>query len=231
MSTFVPRDVECARCGVTTRRQVATSLNPTRSLAHVAALELGAFQTWPCPECGQLVEVDDPFLFTDLEGDLLVAQLPADWETEWPHHEEVVRAMWRRNAGDEAPPLARSVLRRAMCRVVFGLDALREKVLIHGAGLDDALVEAVKLDLVRSDPRLAIGPGFRPRLAAARDDKLTFTVPLAGPGDDTPMETERVSVPLAAYRAITAERARWRALLDHFDGALYVDLGRLFFGS
>jgi hypothetical protein len=228
MSTFVPRDLECPDCGVTTRRQVAISLNPLRSLAAVAALELGRFQVWDCPSCGRRLEVDDPFLFTDLDGDLLVAQFPAEWEHEWPRYERLARAVWERNAGGGAPPIARSVFRDAMCRVVFGLDALREKVLIHAHGLDDAVIEALKLDLVRADIRCAFGPSFRPRVTAVRDDLLSFTIPLSVPTEDGTFPVDRVQVPLAAYHGLAAERPRWHSLLAEFSDALYVDLGRIY---
>ena len=52
-------------------------------------------------------------------------------------------------------PLARELADRVKRRLVFGLEELREKLVIWAANLDDAAVECVKLDLIARDPALA----------------------------------------------------------------------------
>ena len=67
-------------------------------------------------------------------------------------------------------------------RCVFGLPALREKLIAADAGLDDRLVEAFKLSLFETVAGLPFEAARRPRLVVADADTLVFAIP-ADPSD------------------------------------------------
>lgn len=53
-------------------------------------------------------------------------------------------------------PLAAPLREGFKVRLVFGVEELREKLVIWRAGFDDSLIECVKLELVKAEPALAL---------------------------------------------------------------------------
>lgn len=118
--------------------------------AHVRDhLLAGTFQVFPCPQCGDKVVYESPMVFIDFErGEYLALETPrsATKQTSLSRHETI----WR-DSFEHGPPIAQELGARLKRRIVYGFGALREKLMIWDAGLDDRIVEAVKGDLVAEE--------------------------------------------------------------------------------
>src|SRR5206468_19949 len=95
--------------------------------------------------------------------------------TWWDHEWEPAHA-FDRNLGDDAPALARPIGEGMVVRTVFGLDALREKIVAFEHGVDDAQLETLKLRLMTARDDLPRTMSSRPRLMAVTGDVLHFII-------------------------------------------------------
>jgi hypothetical protein len=88
-------------------------------------------------------------LYTDFTAGHYVAVEPptADWRVAEEDHRAVFDSTFV-----TAPPVAQQIGRTLRPRLVLGLAALREKLLLWDAGLDDVVVEALKADLEAREP-------------------------------------------------------------------------------
>ena len=91
-------------------------------------------------------------VYIDMDRKHWVSVVPGERER-WPEHEDAVAALFERTM--TTSPLARRLREGFTVRVVFGLEELREKLVIWQANLDDAVVECAKVHAVGQQPQLA----------------------------------------------------------------------------
>lgn len=218
MSTFAQRSYPCPRCGVEAVHTVAVSINAGRRPDLRDAMLAGAFQGFDCAACGQPYRVEDPFVYVDFERREWVSHYPPAREAEWPRLEGEPLEDWRQSMVVHAAPAARAKSAGMKLRAVFGLAALREKLLCFAHGVDDGWLEVLKLDLMRT-PR-PDGIGFhadaRPRLVAVLPDDLVFGT-RSGP----------FSVPRAEVQALARDALEWSEAYEAVTRGAYVDVGRI----
>ena len=224
MSTFVGIDVECPVCGTVTRREVATSINASRSPEWRDVILGGDFQRFTCPTCGDRAAPILPFPYIDFDRKQYIGVFPASDEAAWWVHEREPSEAFERNLGRFAPAVAQPIGADMHVRTVFGLDALREKILVLDAGLDDAVLEALKLRLLVAREDLSSALEDRPRLIAATDEALDFVV--LAPSEESGRDLYRLSVPRADYDLVAQDRAL-RPLVEALSAGPYRDAGRL----
>ena len=147
MSTFAAGEVECPACQTRFEVQLATSINVTRSPEHGVAIRDGSFHMWRCPACGERFEAIGAFVYLDFDERVMIGVHPAGDLHAWREREKEVEAAFAAEivagAGSPLPRLADGFV----VRTVFGLPWLREKLVALDAGLDDAVVELVKIRL------------------------------------------------------------------------------------
>jgi hypothetical protein len=223
VSTFVPVRVPCERCGTVTERQLATSINVDRTPAWRDVILAGDFQRYRCPACGAESVAVIPFPYIDFTRKLYVGVFPASMEAAWWDHEWEPAAAFDRNLGDQAPALARPIGAGMAVRTVFGLDALREKIIGFEQGLDDAQLETLKLRLMAGRDDVPRTMSSRPRLTSVADGMLHFVVVVPA-GDERDVYT--LDVAMADYESI-AEEPDLAAFLDRLRQGPYCDAGRL----
>jgi hypothetical protein len=152
MSTFTQRACRCPACGATQTRRIAAALNGGRAPAARAALLDGSFQRQPCDACGRPFTVEDPLIYSDLGRGQLVQVAARRDLPRWPALEaEVAASAARVLTGPDAPASAAPLVVRLRVRLVFGLAALREKLLAWDGGLDDVDLELLKLIAARQE--------------------------------------------------------------------------------
>ena len=225
MSTYTNRLVACPACGDGVEREIAQGLNAERSPSVRRAILRGSFQRFTCDACEADFLVDSPLVYVDWAREEFMWMLPGAWESNWRRHEVEARALYERNTGAGAPPALAEVVTGVQVRAVFGLDALREKILIRSEHLDDHLVELLKLLLLR-DPTsgFVLSAQQRPRLVRVDAEALV----LHAPHDlDGALGYRALSVPRARYTELATRRGEYGALLGELEGCAYVDLGRL----
>jgi hypothetical protein len=144
---------------------------------------------------------------------------PAPWERAWRALEQDTIRRFEQTAILHAPPMVRDHAGEFVVRTVFGLHALREKLVVLDAGLDDRALEALKLDLLRTEPDLVGDPAVRLRLRTATAELLVLSVH-GGARAIGELTAARARLDLAASEP-------WQRTREAVSGGPYVDVGRL----
>jgi hypothetical protein len=212
MSSSDSRQVTCPGCGAVSTMEVATSLNAARAIEPLDAIYESRFQELTCSACGQRYQVEWPFLLYDFSEKVVIGVFPVEWQLAWRTYEALLSRSFGRTLGDAAPALARSIGDGFFVRTVFGQAALREKLLCRAVGIDDRLLEALKLELVRSEGA-PLDPSAPARLISLDGEELVLAL-----GD------ERWHVPRAAWDALVARAPRYQAVLTELGRTSFVDV-------
>jgi hypothetical protein len=118
--------------------------------------------------------LDKPLLYTDFKGGLWAQVHPRSELNAWRKGEEEVRHIFSSTFG-HAPPVAQEMGRQLKVRLVFGLEALREKVLCQQHGLDDIALELFKRELWLQFPVLQeLPPATALRLSRVTPTHFAF---------------------------------------------------------
>jgi hypothetical protein len=224
MSVFHPRQLTCPSCSRTSERSVALSVNGGRTRKYRDAIIAGSFQRFSCGHCDQPIIADGPFIYVDFDAGHWFGCFPRAWETSWRDLEREPAETWRRAVLHSSPDQWREDAGRYSIRAVFGLHALREKLLCADAAIDDVELELVKLELMRRpDGPLSMDASARPILTAIADDRLIFLAAGADP------DGERTGMRFAAPRSVIEEMRgpAWSEARRELGGGPYVDVGRL----
>jgi hypothetical protein len=105
-----------------------------------------------CVSCGTSFVVEADLLYTDYEQRLFIGVFPRERRANAAECEALLEDTYQRVFVNEAPAFARvAVNGELQRRVVFGYEELREKVVCFSAGLDDHIIEAIKLALFKSN--------------------------------------------------------------------------------
>jgi hypothetical protein len=215
---FRDLEIPCPACGAVERRTVAESVDAAEHPELRQQILDDTFQRFACPGCAVRVAVDGPLLVLDLDRHHWIELFPAPWQPRWRALERASFRRFRSNLVEHAPPMLQERAGAFVVRTVFGLDALREKLVAFDAGIDDRALEAVKLGILRSRPELASYPGLQIRLRAVKGASLRCSV------HDGRSALGELHVPGEQLDAAASDA--WLATRQLFLGG-YVDLGRL----
>jgi hypothetical protein len=166
MSTFVPSTIAC-RCGKRYDVEVANGLHISLRPDLRQKILDGTFHRFFCPACGMTTMIDAMMAFTDFPRRQWFTIAPSHglpWRRTWL---ELARASFQATMVDNAPEMVVGWGREMTRRLMFGLAALREKLIIADAGLDDRVVELMKIQIVR-DLRGELSPSHYFHLVAVR---------------------------------------------------------------
>ena len=187
----------------------------------VEALREDRLHRFVCGECAHPYVTEEPLAWLNFASKRWFLCLAREAEPAWRTYEHDAVTAWRDAMITHAPPLVRGMSGGFTVRTVFGLTALRDKVAAGRAGLDDAWLEVLKLDLMRT--RLRYVPVDRPRLLEVTDDALRFTV------DSRPGEV--LSVPRTSFEELRMDPLSWATAHEQLSRGPYVDVGRLLFSG
>jgi hypothetical protein len=211
LSTYADRSYRCA-CGAENKRRVAEGLNVARSTKPRDAIILRTFQRFACETCARTTVIEDAFTLMDFLRKQFFVQEPPSLQPRWREREVAVRALADRTLAPEAlPPVVQDIGEGLRVRIVFGLEALREKLVCFDAALDDVALEACKLELVRRGHSLDV----ELRLDEVQGDVLVLRA-----GDDASMR-----VPRRDYDAVLGDA--YAPVREELARGAYVDLARL----
>ena len=220
MSTFLDQTISCGACGQLWTRRVATFIDDSADLTSAReSLLHGTFQRFECPACGRHKHVVRPLRWCDRDARLWIALLPDEAETQWPRWERDVPTMaqWDISRGEYGS----SDGDRWRLRLVFGLPALTEKLLCAQLGVDDAVLEMLKLNLLDAHPALQREANQRLRLTGAKSGLLQFA------GRDARQRWQGVTAPIERLEAVSRSPSLRTLIEDNIAAGPYVDLGRL----
>ena len=156
MSVYVDRVLPCGRCGKERVVRDVDSANPSRHPPFAEQLAARSLNRFRCVECEHVDVSEGPMLWTDVTAGLVAYLLPPARRPSWQQLEAEVAAGLTGPVRYEGPDFVRAWGAGARIRLVFGLEELRQQVVLAGRGLDDAVVEVLKEPWV--DHAEATGP-------------------------------------------------------------------------
>lgn len=169
MSTWYSATVRCPACTHDFEGRFLRGANASRAPELRALALSNGLNRAACPRCGRVHELDAEVVYTDPgRGHWISVARRSDLDR-WAAVEQSAMTAFR--TGLETTAAVRFA--DARMRVVFDLDELRERLAIWEAGLDDAVVECVKLDCLRECPTMR---GPRDRLRVVRIEPFTMHV-------------------------------------------------------
>jgi hypothetical protein len=191
MSISLDKVLPCRSCGAEIEATTFESINPTRHPTLQDQLLARTLLRRSCDSCGAPHQHCDRLVWTDLPGRLCVCVVQEVDRPHWAELEKEARSALSVPLRSEGPPAVRRWGAEVVIRLVFGFEELREKVICRLAGLDDRVVEYLKVTLVDGDR------GVVPVLDAC-----------AHPADDLSFRfldrDEAVSLPRDLYREAAA---------------------------
>lgn len=143
MSQSMKHNAPCPGCGRELEFTLWQSINTETENAREDIISGKLFDV-VCPDCGYKARVQYPILFSDLENNTWIWFYPED-------------------RAEEAIPLIEAAKEKGVrCRLVHSQEALSEKAAMFSLGLDDRIVEVMKLaagvQVTEALPGCKLGP-------------------------------------------------------------------------
>lgn len=227
MSLFRETMITCPACKERFNFDESDSVNGDRRPDLRDAIIDGSFQVVPCPSCSETIRMEPQFNYLDMGNSLWIAAFPARMMPDFLELEDTATEVFDDAYGANAVPMARTIGESLDVRLIFGWPAIREKLVLRLAGLDDVVVEMLKLDLLRRLPEAALGAGIELRVLGVDDEALNF-------GFMT-IDSEEVKQEFAArrelYDAIANNPDGWAPVRAQLTEGPFVDIQKLYLGQ
>jgi hypothetical protein len=148
MSTFVPSTIAC-RCGEHYVVEVANGLHISARPDIRQQILAGTFHRFACPACGALTQIDTLLSYTDFPARHWFTIAPSTGLAWRNRYLEIARQGFEATMQRNAPDLVIGWGTEMTRRLIFGLAALREKLVLFDAKLVDRVIELLKIQLIR----------------------------------------------------------------------------------
>lgn len=132
MSRKITKEVACPHCHASVNTELWSSINVTQDPSARARLMEESLFTWRCPDCGYEAKILYPCLYHDMDRKFMVYLIPD---------------LQQDSLSDPVVEKQFPELNGIKKRLVSDLNAMKEKILLFEAGLDDKAVELMKLAL------------------------------------------------------------------------------------
>lgn len=156
MSTWFDETVRCPQCSLEQLARLAHGVHAVRAPEVRDMIFARTFHAITCKGCAAVFVGQRPLIYTDMDRKHWIQVVLGAERPRWPEYEVAADKLFER--AFTGSPLARELAERMRVRVVFGLEELREKLVLWQANLDDRAMECLKIDLVRTEPALARSP-------------------------------------------------------------------------
>lgn len=227
MSLFDSTSIQCPACETTTDFQAAGSVNADRRPDLRDAVLDNTFQNVSCPSCGEAMRLEPVVNYLDVEFGLWLAAYPPRQIGDYLKLEDEVQALFDESYGVNSSASAQEVGADLLPRLTFGWPATREKLLLRKAGLDDVVVEMVKLDLLRRLPDAPLRPGVELRVVGVSEEALSFVW--------VETASEEILQSFECNKALMSEiegnLPAWDSIRQSLTGGMFVDMQKLYLGE
>lgn len=227
MSLFRETMVRCPKCDQQIRFQESDSVNGDRRPDLRAAIIDGSFQSVRCPDCEKVIRMEPQFNYLDVGNGLWIAAFPGRMLADYLTLEDTISDVFATAYGSRAQPSARAIGDGLDTRLTFGWSAIREKLVLRLGGLDDVIVELLKLDLLRRLPDAQMGPGVELRVVAVHDNDLAFAWILT----EKEATLQEFTVLRHLYDAIADTPDGWARIQTQLTNGPFVDMQKLYIGN
>lgn len=224
MSLFETQEITCPSCQHAQQVDVAFTLNASRRADLRDAIIDRSYQRFACEQCGAALRPEPHLTYLDIRRNQWILAKSVSDLAHWSAFETAARVIFDESYGDGAPAAAQATGADLQVRVVFGWSALREKLLIEAAGLDDVAVEYVKVLLFRALEQMPLADDAELRFEGLGDEGTLRFLWYVG-ASETPVEA--VEAPRALYDLAVNDPEAWRALRETLSAGPFVDMNRL----
>jgi hypothetical protein len=223
MSLFVPVEAQCSKCGTKVKADLAASLNADRRPDLRDAVLDGSFQSIACSSCNTTVRFPAHLTYIDMDRGQWILVEDASRLMDWKSAEDEAQDLYDRVFGKLAPPLQQTIGEEMTPRLVLGWAALREKLIIQDAKLDDITIELFKISVLHNVPAPPLADMTELRLIDIDDETMTLRWLNASNEEgiaDLPLER-------SLYDDFAATTEHWAELQAELEGVLFVDMKRI----
>ena len=223
MSIFLPVEARCSKCKTSVQAELAASVNADRRPDLRQAILDETFQSIVCPKCATKVRLPAHLTYIDMGRRQWILVEDASRLERWREVEEEAKAVFAQSFGAGAPAIQRSLAEGLAARLVFGWAALREKLLVKDAGLDDVVLELLKISVLRNVPGPPLSDATELRLIEVNDTVMRLR------WLDATTEEGLADLPLdrALYEALAKDLGPWAELKSALEAGLFVDMKRI----
>ena len=226
MSLFHTADLACPSCGAASAQTIAHSVAANRRPDLRGAILDRTFQVLTCGACGISFRLAPALTYrADLYG-RGAGQLdtcPGTDRPLWDALEAGALDIFNDSFRTAAPSAAQALGARLVVRVTFGWSGLREKLLRQDYGIDDTVLELLKLALLRTTDAAHLQETAALHLVGRKGDG---TLLLAWLDDETEGADEAIEVPAALLDGIAADTA-WESARAELTNGPFVDVSTL----
>jgi hypothetical protein len=153
MSTWFDEEVKCPQCSAQQIAKLAHGVHASRAPEVRDMLFDRTFHRITCRECQHVFVGQRPLVYTDMDRKHWLQVEREIARPRWPELEQLTDEVFVR--AFTGSPLTHELRDGFKRRLVFGLEELREKLVIWRASLDDAVVECLKLHAIAREPDLS----------------------------------------------------------------------------
>ncbi|WP_424977216.1 CpXC domain-containing protein [Leisingera sp. S232] len=229
MSLFQPVNLQCPNCEAPVIMMAVGSVNADRRPDLRDDILENRFQDCECGECGESFRLQPQFNYLDSGRGQWIAAMPASRLRDHLQLEDEAKALFDASYGASAPAAARDVGGDLAARLTFGWPAVREKLLVRQLGLDDVIVEMMKLHILRSVASVPMAEGIELRLTEVDEETDEFIFTWLETASEE--RIEYITVPAELYRAVQGNPEGWSAIRARLDNGYFVDMQKLYMGD
>ncbi|WP_323776630.1 CpXC domain-containing protein [Leisingera sp.] len=229
MSLFHPVNLVCPQCEAPVTMMAVGSVNADRRPDLRDDILEDRFQDVTCEACGESFRLQPQFNYLDAGRGQWIAAMPASRLRDHLEIEDEAAALFDTSYGASAPAAARDVGSGLAVRLTFGWPAVREKLLIRQLGLEDVIVEMMKLHILRSVESVPMAEGIELRLVNTDEDSDGYVFAWLETASEKYIEY--MTVPAELYRAIEGNPEGWSAIRKRLDTGHFVDMQKLYMGE
>jgi CpXC protein len=223
LSIFLPVKARCGKCDTVVQADLAASVNADRRPDLRQAIIDGTFQSLACPSCGTQVRLPAHLTYIDMARGQWILVERAEQIMQWRDVEAEALALYDQAFGREAPEIQQSLGQAMVPRLVFGWTALREKLLAKEFGLEDVLLELLKISVLRNVPAPPMSDTTELRLIDVEGSgmRLRWLDATTEEGiADLPLDRE-------IYNDLAGNLSPWAELKGELEAGLFVDMKRI----
>jgi CpXC protein len=227
MSIFVPVNAQCRKCGTEVHTDLAASVNVDRRPDLRTSILDGSFQGIICPGCATPVRLPAHMTYLDMARGQWILTEDVSKFPQWRKVEAEAQGLFDQAFGAEASEVAQQIGRELTPRLVFGWTALKEKLIAQEVGLDDVVLELLKISILKNVPGPPMADLTELRLVEASETMLAFR------WTDERTEETLVELPMERdiYDALAGDLDNWAELKAQVEAGMFVDMRRLFMGE
>lgn len=227
MSLFETTSIQCPACDTVTDFQAAGSVNADRRPDLRDAILDNTFQNVICPSCNEALRLEPVVNYLDVELGLWLAAYPPRQIGDYLTLEDEVQTLFDESYGAASSASAQDVGAALLPRLTFGWPAMREKLFLRQQGLDDVVIEMLKLDLLRRLPEAPLRAGVELRVTDVTDAALRF-VWIETASEDI---LQAFECNKALLVEITDNQDAWAEVRRGLTQGLFVDMQKMYLGA